>query len=286
MPKLSLGALRLTRHFSLYFSHLLLAIAPDSIAILQCSGWHRPSRRQRLLAQWRASAEQLPSAEQLAQQLQAMLNNLSAETPLPRACHIVLSDQWARYFLVTPAQNSQRLADCEAAAQMRFQALYGDSPQAWSLQAQWDAKQAFLACALPRSLLKPLLDAVLAQDLRLMSVIPYFIASWNHWSKRLADNAWWLVFQADSVQVAVFANGKLQALQQQRLSNRFWQTPDSLTNMVQRESLRLAIPPAQRLQLCGQVPIDWKNQLCQGFECELLSALPNQAQHKWQRLCR
>ncbi|MDC6127613.1 Lrp/AsnC family transcriptional regulator, partial [Burkholderia gladioli] len=61
------------------------------------------------------------------------------------------ADELARYFIVTPADNSRRLQDLRAAAEVRLQMLYGDDPVRWQILADWQAAEPFLACAVSRA---------------------------------------------------------------------------------------------------------------------------------------
>jgi hypothetical protein len=61
----------------------------------------------------------------------------------------VLSNDWARFWTVTPPVNAVRMSDCQAAAQLRFQALYDTSLAGWQMTADWQIDSPFLACAIP-----------------------------------------------------------------------------------------------------------------------------------------
>lgn len=254
------------------YGHLLLLVTPQSIAILQASGWQRSQQPPTLLAHWQANAP-LTSAD-LAQQLHSMLQHLRSTQALPRGCHLLLADQWARYFLSQAAQNSRRISDCEAAAQMRFLALYGDPPQDWQIQAQWHASQAFLCCALPRSLLQPLQQAVLNSDGQVLSSVPYLIDHVNQLAAKLAKDGWLMVFAQNHLQLLAFAQGQLKAVHQTSIDASFWQdqAQNNLQRMLQRDALRLNLSLPALLQLAGCVPLTWQKTAtlnCNGTEIQI-----------------
>lgn len=220
-------------------SSLLLAIAPDSCLLLQ-----RSRRGQRLLA--RAPLD--PQQDLLPQLQSALGEHLQSGPPL---LHCVLDDAWARYFLVTPAPNSQRLADCEAAAQMRFHARYGDALQDWQIQANWDALQPFLACALPRSLLAQI--AQLGANLQVQSITPYAAHYWGQYRRTLPQTGCVLLFADNQMLLLFLEKGQIKACQSCLLPAGFWEQ-GQLPELLQRESLRLgqSLPP--QIHIGGQYP--------------------------------
>src|SRR5262249_2020906 len=44
---------------------------------------------------------------------------------------VVIGNEWARLFMATAPRNADSRRDCEAAAQLRFQQLYGDHARDW-----------------------------------------------------------------------------------------------------------------------------------------------------------
>jgi len=110
---------------------LRIGIAPDALALVRTSIW--PHERARLLGQVAAAGADPVS-------LGAALGMLLGEhevAGLPVT--VVLSDDLVRLWQVTPPQGATRLADLEAAAMMRFNALFGGGPAGWKISADWDA---------------------------------------------------------------------------------------------------------------------------------------------------
>ncbi|NRF89357.1 hypothetical protein HQ619_36105, partial [Burkholderia gladioli] len=99
--------------------------------------------------------------------------------------HASFADELARYFIVTPADNSRRLQDLRAAAEVRLQMLYGDDPARWQILADWQAAEPFLACAVSRAWAGALQAGVAAARGCLVSAMPEFVAAWNRSRREL-----------------------------------------------------------------------------------------------------
>lgn len=185
---------------------------------------------------------------------------------------MVLADGWARYFMVAPPKNVSSMADCQAAAAMRFHQLYGESPLDWQIDAQWDTDNAFLACALPNNLLLGLQQACSTQKLRLLSITPYFIACWNRWCRTLDGNAWFGVVNAGYLTLAAIENGRLHALRRSPFADENWHDKQYLPTLLAREALRLNLSLPARLQLCGKLPDNRASETMGQLECRRLDA--------------
>ncbi|WP_414443570.1 hypothetical protein [Burkholderia sp. 22PA0106] len=104
--------------------------------------------------------------------------------------HVCFADALARYFMVTPAENARRLSDLRAAAEVRFRMLYGQDPAGWQIQADWQAAEPFLACAVPRYWAGALHEAVAAGRGCVVSAQPEFVAAWNETRRELGAHTW------------------------------------------------------------------------------------------------
>ena len=170
---------------------------------------------------------------------------------------LVLADELARIWQVTPPAGAARLADLEGAAALRFQSLYGEPAAGWKLSAGWDAAAPFIACALPRQLLAVLGAAAAQQHVTLVEIVPQFVAGWNQFRGDLTALAWYGLVQHNVLTLGVVDDGRLRAVRACAL-------PDSaglewLGEHVAREALRLNLPAPQRLQLSGQAPASWNS---------------------------
>ncbi|WP_205417409.1 hypothetical protein [Trinickia diaoshuihuensis] len=104
--------------------------------------------------------------------------------------HARFADELARYFIVTPAENSRRLQDLRAAAEVRLRRLYGDDPARWQIMADWQAAEPFLACAVSRDWAGALQAGVAAARGCLVSAMPAFVAAWNRSCRELDPGTW------------------------------------------------------------------------------------------------
>lgn len=230
---------------------LTVGLAPHGIAVLQFGG--AESTPARIVVDRPFSPQQAEDAQSLAAVVDEALDESSA---VSRSASIVLADAWVRYFMVRPAHNTRSLGDCQAAAAMRFQQLYGGDPQAWELRCDWDARQPFLACAVPRHLADTLGQVAARRRISLVSVAPQFIVAWNRWAHRLDGNAWFGVVHGGALTVAAIEAGRMSAVRTLALPQHAWQEPLWLPGQLAREALRLNLRTPETLQLCGDLPGD------------------------------
>jgi hypothetical protein len=216
---------------------LRLGVAHDSIALVRTSG---RGGHATLIAEHAGAPDSAALAALLGEH---------AGWPLT----IVLADELVRLWQVTPPQDSTRLADLEAAAALRFQHLYGEPATNWRLSAGWNPDRPFLAAALPRALLGALEQGAAA--VRLVEIVPQFIAVFNRWSAAIKPGAWFGVVHERVLTIGACDGGAIVAVRAQAL-------PDGagagwLDGHVAREALRLNLPAPSRLQLWGSVPAEW-----------------------------
>lgn len=221
---------------------LRLGVSHDALALVQTSRWGREAV---LLAEQ-------PYAAALPEALAAVLDGAGRNGwPLT----IVLADDLVRLWQVTPPQDSARLADLEAAAAQRFQQLYGEPAAQWQFSAGWDAAHPFLAAALPRALLLALRHGAAAHKMKAVEIVPQFLALFNRWRDAVGPGAWFGVLHDGVLTLGACERGAIAAV-------RAVKVPDGagaawLAEHLDREALRLNLPPPERLQLCGDVPAAW-----------------------------
>lgn len=244
-----------------------IGLAQGGIALLRTGGW---PRRHAVLADqpWHAHAA---APDRLTLQLRTVLSDARCAG---RPARIVLADEWVRLFMVTPPHNTGRLQDCQAAAALRFQTLYGASPSDWQLGADWDAQHPFLACAIPQTLLAALRQIAHEQRLKLVSIEPYFVAVWNCWRKKLKADAWLGVVQSETLTLGMIAGARLRAVRVVPLAADAGRDGAWLVAQLEREALRANLAPPDRLQLCGTVPENWLGRITATLHCEQLDAAP------------
>lgn len=243
--------LKFHRAFGRSGRSISIGLSSSEIAVLRTEGFWRA--RSTLLAETVLTGDVTNISELLVLECQAILKKITCKgLPL----NIVLADEWTRLFIVTPPPNCVRLEDCQAAAAMRFQALYGVAPEEWQLEADWNACRPFLACAVPHNLLAIVQKIAGDHALILRTVAPQFIYLWNQWCKALQKGNWFGVVQGQTLSLAVMNEFGVCAL-------RVVQIPDDghdfpwLQQHVMREALRLNLPAPPQLQVCGNRKNYW-----------------------------
>ena len=244
MPNLSRPRFR-------FGAQLSIGLSMTGLAVVHRDAWWKPNYS--VLLDIPLDAGQIEATLQ-TELKQAAFSKLSAR--------IVLDDSWVRYFMVAPPKNASNMDDCSAAVNMKFNHLYGESPQAWQISAAWDARQSFLACALPHSLLTTLQQAAQVQKLNLLRITPHFIACWNKWQPEQKNlNAWFGVVHGGQLSLGAVHQGRLKAIRRSLFTNSHWEDKQYLPTHLQREALRLSLPPPSQLVLCGDMPNSQHNNI-------------------------
>jgi len=227
---------------------LCIGIEPGAVSLLSVSRWSKAAPEV-LAEQSFASGSGAVALESLGVALRELL---SAQDVGGWPVSFVLADELTRLWQVNPPAQAARVADLEAAAMLRFHALFGETPAAWDVTADWDADQPFFAAAMPRAL-KALLEKVAAERrLAVTCIVPHFISVWNRWHKSLKPNAWFGVMHGSVMMLAAIEERKLRAVRTVPVphgADHYW-----LTQMAQREALLFDMQTPQLIQLAGAVP--------------------------------
>lgn len=186
---------------------------------------------------------------------------------------VVVADDLARFFMVTPPHNATGLQDCKAAAGMRFNALYGEPADSWRLAADWNVDKPFLACALPGRLLDAVFRVAGIHRLVLVEVVPHFVAAWNTCSPAVKPDAWFGVLHDDMLTLGATAQGGLVSVRTTALPADGEHGPGWLGRYVAREALRLGLDAPARVQLYGDVGEQWTAPEAGPLACERLGAV-------------
>lgn len=213
---------------------------------------------------WRPNASKLLASQEFDNEPARLLANL-ATVLCDAACAkkgvaVVLGDALVRLFVVNPPANARSLNDLKLAASLRFQALYGESPEEWRICAEWRAHRPFLASALCDDLRTRLHSACAVHALQITTLQPHFVAAWNFWRSQLPTNAWFGVLQDDLLSVGLVTAAGLADVRRLAVSDQARLDSDWLSGMLERESLRAGLALPSGLHCCGSVPPAWLKQ--------------------------
>ncbi|MCE3264618.1 MAG: hypothetical protein K0R43_3697 [Pseudoduganella sp.] len=226
------------KHFT---QSLRIDITPQAVRLLRVRRFGQAAPE--LLAEQALDGAALPAA------LDALLSGQGAGG---MAASVVLADELVRLWHVTPPVQAARLADLEAAAALRFHTLYGETPAAWHVSADWNASTPFMAAAIPRALQAAVEAAAQRHGLTLTAVLPHFVAAWNRHARTLKNGAWFGVAQGGVLALGACEDGQLRAVRHIAMphgAEHYW-----LTQTVQREALLLGLAAPALVQLSGELP--------------------------------
>lgn len=245
---------------------LRIGVAPGALALASCSRFGRAAPV--IVAEHAFDGAGPGATEAIGAALRQLLADAGC-THLPAT--VVLADELTRLWQVVPPAGAARLADLEGAAALRFQALYGEPAAGWKISAGWDAARPFLAGAVPRQLVAVLEQAAARQHLRLVGIVPQFVAGFNRWQGALKAGAWYGQVHGGVLTVGAIDGGQLQAVRSAALPD--GASLDWLARHLAREALRLNLAAPSRLQLAGAAPAAWSALNNSGAGAELACTL-------------
>ncbi|XLZ72498.1 hypothetical protein ABT364_11195 [Massilia sp. SR12] len=222
---------------------LRIEVAPQALRLLRVRRWGKAAPE--LLAEQPLAGEALA----LPGALDALL---SGQEVRGQAASFVLADELVRMWQVVPPVQAARLADLEAATALRFHTLFGESPAAWQMSADWNASAPFMAAAVPRALQAAIEASAARHALTVTAIVPHFVAAWNRHARALKRDAWFGVAHGNVLALAACEGGQLRALRHLAIphgADHYW-----LTQTAQREALLLGLAAPALLQLSGDVP--------------------------------
>jgi hypothetical protein len=229
---------------------LRLGVARSGVALIKSSRWGRGPAT--VLAEVVLDTGAADSAASLAQAVNEVLE-LGAHDG--GSLTIVLADELVRLWQVTPPLHATRLADLQAAAALRFQGLFGEPTADWQISAGWDAVHPFLAAALPRALYGALHLGAANYAMKVVEIVPQFIAVQNRWCRALRPGAWFGVVHDDVLTLGAVEGDAITAVRACAVpggADGPW-----LAEHLKREALRMSLPAPQHAQLWGSVPSEW-----------------------------
>jgi len=174
---------------------------------------------------------------------------------------IVLDDSLARFWKVEPPVNTAHFEDLCAAARIRFEALYDLPISEWEIQGDWNATEAFLACAVPVNILAALSECLNVPKHRRTKVIgctPAFVHSWNQHQPQMANKIDGIgVVNEKTVTIAIKQNAKWSEVRSMPLMEVGKESLQSVDQAIQNLSLQLDLKIPDAVWLTGKIPRQW-----------------------------
>jgi hypothetical protein len=237
---------------------LRIDVGPHAVNVQRVRRWRGFGRAASAAAETLATQAIAPSADHpfdaIANALRAILGELDAAGwPVS----IVLADELTRMWRVTPPPGAAHMADLAAAAGLRFRSLYGETPAAWQVSADWSATQPFFAAGVPRVLLASLQAVAQECKLSIVAIEPRFVSAWNRSRRGMKKGAWFgHVHEQLLTLAATEADGQgVRAVRPLPIPPGAGH--DWLTQTLQREALLLEVDAPLLLQVNGSVPASW-----------------------------
>ncbi len=269
---MSSSVLRPSRFRDRLHRRLHVVIKPGAILILQSSGIF--SRLLKVLHQQALEPGDMADEELLVAQLHSALHAVPSRH---MSVTISLPDALARLWMATPPGNAASIADCLGAAAQRFHALFDESPSDWTLSADLNARHAFLACAVPRSLVERIMTLCKTSQIDLLSLDTNFVMTWNQCRKQLVNGTWLAILEVDALTLGVISAGRLVAVRRIVATGDFLHSRAGLEQHIQREALLLNQVAPRILQVSGAMPPQWQQHETGQIQCLPLK-LPG---HTW-----
>lgn len=186
----------------------------------------------------------------------------------------VVADELVRIWRVTPPADASRMADLEAAAALRFHALFGEMPTQWAVRAGWDAAHPFMAAATPHALVSALTQASEAQHMPVTGIEPHFVAAFNAARSALRGGAWFGLVHEGVITLGAPKDGRLDAVR--AAAAPAGASAEWLATHIAREALLLGAESPRALALSGAVPERWLGGSAQ-LACALAGPQPDPA---------
>lgn len=195
----------------------------------------------------------LPS---MADALQSCLRGIKPTTSTVR---ISVSNFYARFWIAQPPADATTRLDLSTSTLWRFEELFGESAATWNIQADWDARRPFFACALPRLLTDAIAAATSANRIGVLSSLPRFVAEWNDHRRQLRryDSVWLAVLADSTATIALLRRREIAQIQQVRCRSGSGVDLDALTAALRALSLQDGYACGSTVILCGDVPDEW-----------------------------
>ena len=159
------------------------------------------------------------------------------------ATTLVMSDELVRQWVVEPPQNVESLEDLKAAVSARFQALYGDSPASWQIEADWKVDSPFLASAISKNLAFALDGLAKKCQLQWRQIAPHSVMLFNRWRNVLPPHTWMVTFENGKLSLLVTnAHRSVSAYRHIQCEADHTASEQNFIKLLNREALRMNLP--------------------------------------------
>lgn len=188
--------------------------------------------------------------------------------------HVATDNRLARFFMVTPPANIYWLKDLKAICAFRFESLFGHQATDWHIEAAWHARDAFMACALPRHLIEAVQLAARHIKARIITLQPEFLMAWDACLPATRPAQSWFVYESSShAMVAESDKGRIRWMSHwlPTMSD----TPEAILACVAREAIKSGHSAASHIYLTGSDAPVWRHA---GPHADRITPLPH---HPW-----
>lgn len=152
----------------------------------------------------------------------------------PRRIHAVVSDSFVRYALLPWNDALLSKAEDRILQRAKFEELYGDMREWQVLADRQHFGQARIACAMPAALADGIATLCGAHGAKPGAVVPYFVACWNRWRRRIGEKSGLLVVvERENVVIGSFERGDWSGLRSLFVAA----SPQAVADIVFREKL-------------------------------------------------
>jgi len=194
---------------------ILIALAPDSLALLRVSGGVHP----RVIEKHTIACDPTLGAESW-QGAVAALGQLALETKQVNAqLTVVLSNHFARFILVPWSEGLGSAEEQTAFVRYCFAKVHGERSKDWDVRlSPTPAGATRIASAVDSSLVQAVRAAFpAAARAKLVSVQPYLMSAFNRWRKHVkGERAWFLLVEPQRACLARLERGLWSAVRNTR----------------------------------------------------------------------
>ena len=198
----------------LFSDRILIALAPDSLALLRISGGLRPrvSERRTIACDPALGTPPWQGAVAALEQLTGTRDAIARVT-------VVLSNHFVRFMLVPWSEGLRNAGEQTAFVRYCFAKVHGERSKNWDLRlSSGPAGSTRIASAVDSPLVQAVRAAFpAAAGAKLVSVQPYLMSAFNRWRKLVkGERAWFLLIEPQRACLARLESGRWSAVRNTR----------------------------------------------------------------------